>query len=176
MSDASFTKSITNVSSFPLYVLFNLDKVCTAFIPFNFLSTNIVCNKGSSNPVWYFSATTNTLNSSPWKYSLVCDSDIFLPLLVLFMLLSVNVSSPSLTSPEKATKTSKSSYPFSWIYLFISKKYLTACNLEAVTNIAFPLPLILFLVTFLNCSTIICVFWEIFISCKLSNFFIILVA
>ena len=47
----TFTKSITNVSSFPLYVLFNLDKVCTAFIPFNFLSTNIVCNKGSSNPV-----------------------------------------------------------------------------------------------------------------------------
>ena len=41
-------KSSTKVSFLNGQVLFNLDNVWTALTPFNFLSTNIECNNGSS--------------------------------------------------------------------------------------------------------------------------------
>lgn len=58
-SSGSFTKSSTIVDDLPDLVRFNLLKVCTVLVPPSFLSTNIVCNNGSSKPVWYFSATIN---------------------------------------------------------------------------------------------------------------------
>ena len=53
-------KSNTNVSVLPAQVRFSRDSVWTALTLFSFLSTIMVCRSGSSNPVWYFSATIKT--------------------------------------------------------------------------------------------------------------------
>lgn len=65
ISSAVFAKSRTNVSALSGWMRLSLESVCTAFTPASFLSTYIVCSSGWSKPVWYFSATTSTWNSSP---------------------------------------------------------------------------------------------------------------
>ena len=69
-----------------------------------------------------------------------------IPSFVLLIFSSVYVSPLSSISPENATSTSRSVYPFSAICLLNSSTYRTACSLDGVTTIAFALPPILCLV------------------------------
>ena len=85
------------MSSFWGWIRFSRDSVWTAFTPSSFLSTNIVCRSGWSNPVWNFSATTRIRYSSDPNRSAVCDSGN------PFMFGSVRSTPPSETVPENAT-------------------------------------------------------------------------
>lgn len=111
ISSAVFAKSSTNVSCLPGRVRLSRDSVCTAFTPASFLSTYIVCSSGSSNPVWYFSATTRNFASSSSLNRLgSCDSAK--PLIDASVSTTSGASS-SVTVPENATSARSGRAPVS---------------------------------------------------------------
>jgi hypothetical protein len=99
ISSAELAKSRTKVSVLPGQVRLSRDSVCTALTPDSFLSTCIVCSRGWSKPVWYFSATTSTWYSSEAKHW----GSSFTPNPLSSGSRYSTLVSGSVTVPEKAT-------------------------------------------------------------------------